>query len=140
MDEYARGIPESPMGWGLLAAVLAVFGAAFLVRALWRKKRGHPVSTRDDENPNRPTEGPSRSAWKWWLGAGALAYVGTVIVRMAMGASGVEVWLFPALLFPACSVLLPARTALMAWSARKGQDFRARRRHPQDEDTAPAGR
>ncbi|MFI6978858.1 hypothetical protein ACIBSV_09690 [Embleya sp. NPDC050154] len=140
MNEYARGVPESPMEWGLLGVVLAVFGGAFLIRALWRKRNGQPVSTREDEDSNRPTEGPSGSAWKWWLGAGVAAYVVTVIVRSVMGGSGVEVWLFPALIFPACSVLLPARTALNAWSARKGDEFRARRRHGKGEDTAPAGR
>lgn len=128
------------MEWGLLGVLLAVFGGAFLIRALLRKRRGQPVSTRGDEDSTRPTDGPSRSAWKWWLGAGAAAYVVTVIVRSVMGENGVEVWLFPALIFPACSVLLPARTALYAWSARKGDEFRARRRHEKGEDTASAGR
>ncbi|MEU8138190.1 hypothetical protein [Streptodolium elevatio] len=135
MNEYARGIPESPAEWGLLAVGLAVFGGAFLVRALWRRRNGRPVSTREDEDPNRP-DGPSRSAWKWWLGAGAAGYVGTVIVRAATGADAVGIWLFPALVFPACGLVLPARTALNAWSARKGHEFRAGRRHDGSANTA----
>ncbi|OPC84649.1 hypothetical protein B4N89_30325 [Embleya scabrispora] len=129
MNEYARGVPDSPAEWGLLATILAVFGGAFLVRALWRKAKGQPVSTRRGEDPHGPTEGASKSAWKWWIGTGVAAYVVTVIVRIAMGESGTDVWLFPALVFPLCGVLLPARIGVLAWSSRKGREFRERRRH-----------